>query len=248
MSSFRQTSAPDSSLTVFSFADNDYFGILQSGIHWPWFTAKCSTLTERFRYTSDTVFDTFAWPQFDVARSPRRRFGRRSPSPLKPFRATIRRDARSTRRRDGDATKNPRRGRGRPRVPHLRHEIMDANGWSLRELYKSLETPGENRLRTAHAALDAAVRAAYGMKPDEDILAFLLKLNLELAEKEAKGETITPPGLPAFVPKPDSFVSRDCVRSPDDPEADGSTTQIAQADAAHFYFMAKEKATPYRTK
>jgi hypothetical protein len=96
----------------------------------------------------------------------------------------------------------------------VRREIMQANGWSLRELYKSLETPGENRLRTAHAALDTAVRAAYGMKASEDILAFLLKLNLELADKEAKGEAITPPGLPAFVPKPADFVSKDCVGVP----------------------------------
>jgi hypothetical protein len=48
---------------VFSFEDDYSFGILQSGIHWAWFVAKCSTLTERFRYTSDTVFDTFPWPQ-----------------------------------------------------------------------------------------------------------------------------------------------------------------------------------------
>ena len=94
----------------------------------------------------------------------------------------------------------------------LRREIMDANGWSLRELYKSLETPGENRLRAAHAALDTAVRAAYGMKPDEDILAFLLKLNLELAEKEAKGETITPPGLPSSYPDPKELVTADCIQ------------------------------------
>ena len=96
----------------------------------------------------------------------------------------------------------------------LRHEIMSDNGWSLRELYKSLETPGENRLRDAHTALDSAVRAAYGMKPDEDILAFLLKLNLELADKETKGETITPPGLPAFVKEPKTFISKDCVTIP----------------------------------
>jgi hypothetical protein len=124
----------------------------------------------------------------------------------------------------------------------LRREIMDANGWSLRELYKSLETPGENRLRTAHETLDAAVRAAYGMKPAEDILAFLLKLNLELAEKETNGQPTTPPGLPAWVPEPDSFVSRDCVRSPDAPDADGSTAKSA-ADAAHFY--GKEEGPPY---
>jgi hypothetical protein len=150
---------------------------LQSGIHWLWFTAKCSTLTERFRYTSDTVFDTFPWSQ--------------SPT-LKQIRAVA------------DSALALRT---------LRHEIMRDNGWSLRELYKSLETPGENRLRAAHAALDSAVRAAYGMKPDEDILAFLLKLNLELADKETKGEAITPPGLPSNYPDPKKLVTEDCVRS-----------------------------------
>jgi hypothetical protein len=93
----------------------------------------------------------------------------------------------------------------------LRRQIMDANGWSLRDLYRTLETPGDNKLRTAHAALDTAVRAAYGLKEKEDILAFLLILNLELADKEAKGESITPPGLPAFIEKPKDFISKDCV-------------------------------------
>jgi hypothetical protein len=48
---------------------------------------------------------------------------------------------------------------------------MAANGWCLRDLYRTLETPGVNRLRDAHAALDSAVRAAYGMKEKEDPLA-----------------------------------------------------------------------------
>ena len=54
---------PNDALQVFAFPDDYSFGILQSGVHWAWFTAKCSTLTERFRYTSDSVFDTFPWPQ-----------------------------------------------------------------------------------------------------------------------------------------------------------------------------------------
>ena len=29
----------------------------------------------------------------------------------------------------------------------LRHEIMQSNGWSLRDLYRTLETPGANRHR-----------------------------------------------------------------------------------------------------
>lgn len=49
------------------------------------------------------------------------------------------------------------------------------------------------------------------MKPDEDILAFLLKLNLELADKEIHGEPIIPPGLPALAEKPEDFTSTDCV-------------------------------------
>lgn len=54
---------PDSSLSCFTLSDDYSFGILQSSAHWLWFTTKCSKLTERFRYTPDTVFDTFPWPQ-----------------------------------------------------------------------------------------------------------------------------------------------------------------------------------------
>jgi hypothetical protein len=54
---------PNAALIVFPFEDNYSFGILQSFFHWIWFTSNCSTLREDYRYTSDTVFDTFPWPQ-----------------------------------------------------------------------------------------------------------------------------------------------------------------------------------------
>ena len=54
---------PNDALSVFPFDDDYSFGILQSGFHWAWFTERCSTLTERFRYTSNTVFNSFPWPQ-----------------------------------------------------------------------------------------------------------------------------------------------------------------------------------------
>lgn len=190
---------PDNTLVVFPMADDYSFGILQSGIHWAWFTGRCSTLGGTFRYTSDTVFDTFPWPQFEESREGRKgsegkkrtsQTSRSSRDPLEKIRA-VAEAARALRA--------------------LRREVMDANGWSLRELYRSLELPGENRLRDAHAALDSAVRAAYGMSADEDILAFLLKLNLALADKERNGEAITAPGLPGFVEDPAEFVTADCV-------------------------------------
>ncbi len=173
---------PDSSLTVFAFADDYSFGILQSGIHWAWFTAKCSTLTERFRYTSDTVFDTFPWPQKPNSKDVR----------------AVAETARSLRR--------------------LRRQILVANGWSLRDLYRTLESPGDNRLRDAQRLLDAAVRRAYGMKNDEDTLAFLLKLNLQLAAEESNRKPVTPPGLPASISNPKEFISADCVTCPIDPK------------------------------
>jgi hypothetical protein len=89
---------------------------------------------------------------------------------------------------------------------------MAANGWSLCELYCTLETPGSNRLRDAHAAPDSAVRAAYGVKEKEDPLAFLLHLNLARAEKEAKGELIASLGLPASLSKSTDFVTSDCIQ------------------------------------
>ncbi len=169
---------PSDALTVFPSSDDYSFGVLQSGIHWGWFNARCSSFKRDPRYTSDTVFDTFAWPQ-------------------NPTTHQIRTVAEAG-----------------IELRAFRREIMLANKWSLRDLYRTLEAPGDNPLRTVHAALDTAVRRAYGMKDNEDILAFLLKLNLELADKESKDEPITPPGLPASITNPQDFVTADCVTCP----------------------------------
>jgi hypothetical protein len=80
---------------------------------------------------------------------------------------------------------------------------MVANGRSLRELYRNLETPGANRLR-----------AAYGRKDSEDTLAFLLRFNLDLATKETAGGSITPPGLPALISTLEDSATADCIQPP----------------------------------
>ncbi len=54
---------PNDALQVFPIDDDYSFGVLQSVIHCEWFRAKCSTLKGDWRYTSDTVFDSFPWPQ-----------------------------------------------------------------------------------------------------------------------------------------------------------------------------------------
>ncbi len=96
-------------------------------------------------------------------------------------------------------------------VRRIRDEALPNMKGGLRALYRTLELPGANPLKTAHAALDAAVREAYGMSAEADPLAFLLDLNLACAAREKAGEKITPPGLPAFVKNRDDFITTDCV-------------------------------------
>lgn len=60
---FAPSVRPDSAIQVFAFNDDYSFGILQSYAHAKWFQSTGSKLTERHRYTPETVFDTFPWPQ-----------------------------------------------------------------------------------------------------------------------------------------------------------------------------------------
>jgi hypothetical protein len=96
----------------------------------------------------------------------------------------------------------------------LRRETMRKLNYSLRDLYRTLEQPGDNPLRSAHSCLDAAVRAAYGMADDADPLAFLLELNLACAAKEQKAEKVTAPGLPLPDEDRGEFVTNDCIEPP----------------------------------
>jgi hypothetical protein len=147
-------------------------------VHWQWFNARCSTLGKTFRYTSDTVFDTFPWPQ-----KPTRRHIEAVATAALALRA-------------------------------LRHNTARKLNCSMRDLYRILEQPGENPLRDAHAKLDTAVRAAYGMPDDADPLAFLLELNLSCAAKEKAGEKITPPGLSLPPDEHITFITDDCIQAP----------------------------------
>ena len=166
---------PNAALIVFPLADDYSFGILQSLIHWDWFEAKCSTLAGQNRYTSDTVFDTFPWPQAPA------------PEGVRAVAAA------------GVALRE------------LRNRVMREQGWSLRDLYRTLDTPGKNPLRDAQERLDAAVRSVYEMTAGADVLGFLLALNGELAAAEARGAAVTGPGLPAGLNTAD-FVTADAVR------------------------------------
>ena len=58
---------PNDALAVFPLPDDYSFAVLQSSLHWEWFKARSSTMKGDWRYTSNSVFDTFAWPQEPTA-------------------------------------------------------------------------------------------------------------------------------------------------------------------------------------
>ncbi|MCX6907257.1 MAG: class I SAM-dependent DNA methyltransferase, partial [Verrucomicrobia bacterium] len=186
---------PGDALQAFAFEDDYSFGILQSSAHWLWFITKCSKFKSDFRYTPESVFDTFPWPQF-VGRVP---------------------DAASAeKRRVGDAAyigKIDAVAAAAREVRRVRAEALPKMKGGLRALYRTLELPGANPLRAAHAALDAAVLAAYGFNAKKDLLAQLLALNQEVAAKIEKGDPVTAPGVPKGYPDPAKLVTEDCIRA-----------------------------------
>lgn len=167
---------PNAALMVFAYEDDYSFGILQSDAHWHWFVNRCSTLTERFRYTSNTVWDSFPWPQ-------------------SPSAAAVKKVA--------ACAVNLRKTRA---------ELLKNYDLSLRDLYRSLELPGDHPLKVAHSKLDAAVREAYGMTPKQNMLAALLTLNGTISENERHGIPVTSPGFPASVPGRIKYVTKDALK------------------------------------
>lgn len=192
------TIRPNDSLNVFPLNDDYSFGILQSYYHWVWFMERCSTLTERYRYTSDSVFDSFPWPQWGTILLP--------DSPQLT--------SNSMKIRIENALNVAKASRN---LRQTRNKIQPENQCSFRDLYRGLELPGDNPLRTAHEALDRAVREAYLFGLPKRMqrmneLELLLELNGLCAEKEEAGKTIVGPGLPHFCENDNRFHSDDCIQ------------------------------------
>ncbi|WP_394993150.1 DNA methyltransferase [Emticicia sp.] len=168
---------PNDALMVFSFDDYYSFGIIHSVIHFEWWKAKCSTLEDRLRYTANTIWDTFSFPQ-------------------NPYSQSVIRVTEVAKQLHQERTK-----------------MLQDYKMSLRDLYRTLEKPGRNRLRELHEILDTAVGECYGFEKGGDILTQLLALNLQVSE----AENPTPPGLPACVQDAslwaaNRFITDDCVK------------------------------------
>ena len=97
-------------------------------------------------------------------------------------------------------------------VRRVRAEALKVTTGGLRAVYRTLELPGKHPLKDAHAALDAAVLAAYGFDAKKDLLAQLLELNLSVAAREKQGQPVTAPGVPPGYGDPARLITGDCIR------------------------------------
>lgn len=108
-------------------------------------------------------------------------------------------------------------GRAAQELRATRARIMDEHKCHLRKAYQNADEVGPTHpLHAAQARLDSAVRVAYHMPDGQDVLAFLLELNLCLAEDEREGYEVQGPGLPKGVPSRDPrWWSKDCIQAPE---------------------------------
>jgi hypothetical protein len=97
-------------------------------------------------------------------------------------------------------------------VQRLRAGALKKVKGGLRALYRTLELPGAESLKDAHAALDEAVIASYGFSAKKDLLGQLLALNLEVAGRIELGEEVTAPGVPKVYGDAKGLVTEDCIR------------------------------------
>ena len=97
-------------------------------------------------------------------------------------------------------------------VRQVRAEALKKMKGGLRALYRTVELPGANPLKDAHALLDEAVMAVYGFSAKKDLLGQLLALNLEVAGRIERGEEVTAPGVPKNYRDPKRLVTEDCIR------------------------------------
>ena len=91
----------------------------------------------------------------------------------------------------------------------VRDQALEHLDGGLRALYRTIDVPGKNPLKDAHAILDTAVLKAYGFSAKQDLLEELLNLNHAVATQIAAGQTVNGPGLPPSYPNPESLVTDD---------------------------------------
>jgi hypothetical protein len=176
---------------IFAFDDDYHFALLQSNVHEVWLRKQASSLRTDVRYTPTDCFDTFSFPPLEYERMAIGEWRIETMPEAFQWAAIV----------------------GKEYHEHRRQIML--NRWiGLTSTYNLFHNPNCNdpdivKLRELHAEMDKAILACYGwddIDPQHDfyqndrgqtrftvspsarreILSRLLRLNLEIAGREAK--------------------------------------------------------------
>jgi hypothetical protein len=182
---------PDKGTYCFARSDDFFFGVLQSRLHEVWALKLGTRLETRPRYTPTTCFETFPFPQpteyqqTAIAEAAKELDQLRNNwlNPSEWTREEVLEFPGSVNGPWARFLHEPdARGIGTVRYPRIVAKDPDFAKLLAKRTLTNLYNERPTWLDLAHRKLDEAVFAAYGWDPamsDEEILAKLLKLNLE---------------------------------------------------------------------
>ena len=188
---------PDCAVFAFPRCDDYFLGVLHSRVHEVWALRQGTRLETRPRYTPNTCFETFPMPP--PAAVPAAAIGAAAKELddlrtrwLNPPEWTKTEVLEFPGSADGPwaryVVEPNARGIGTVRWPRLLAKDPDCAASLSKRTLTNLYNQRPAWLALAHEKLDEAVLAAYGWDPaisDDDLLARLLALNLERANKES---------------------------------------------------------------
>jgi type II restriction/modification system DNA methylase subunit YeeA len=192
---------PDHQLIVFARDDDYFFGVLHSRFHEVWARAQGTQVREResgFRYTPTSCFETFPFPEATADQkinisAAAKELNELRENWLNPSEWTTMRVLEFPGSIDGPWSRfvvDPdARGMGNVRYSRVEPRDDDCAKKLAKRTLTNLYNERPAWLRNAHAKLDAAVAAAYGIDlnlTDDQILENLLALNIERANDETK--------------------------------------------------------------
>ncbi|OFY67113.1 MAG: hypothetical protein A3H98_08275 [Bacteroidetes bacterium RIFCSPLOWO2_02_FULL_36_8] len=231
---------PSHAMILFAFEDDYSFGIIQSKIHWRWFVNRCSSLGETYRYTINTVWDTFPWPQnptlkqiekvADASRKLRNARNETMKNNKWCFRDLYR------------ILEQPGKNPIKELQKELDRTVIDA--YNFESLSKDSSYPKDKVKKEKSTNIDEAEKSSiknvsgefpqphlYGnqtdfgadefhespeeyktmLEIDTEILEKLLNLNHSMHEIEKREGKVTKPGLPDWVKNKNDFISDECI-------------------------------------
>lgn len=179
----RHPTLPDHQLIAIARDDDTTFGILHGKVHELWALRMGTSLEDRPRYTPTTTLETFPFPDGLAPTIPAQKYATDSRSRAIAGAARDLVEKRDLWLNPPELVEHvPEVAAGFPEriVPRNAKAAAVLRSRTLTSLYNTRGTPEGAWLDNLHAALDAAVAAAYGWPDDlsdEAILARLLELN-----------------------------------------------------------------------